>query len=72
MIRAEVPWDKARRFFFWRLRRRLAERALVAAMRRSLPTTLDDEMVIRYDHFDIECSHGRWKRPCLQTAHMTI
>jgi hypothetical protein len=28
-----------------------------------------DQMILRVDLVD---SHGRWKRPCLQTAHMTI
>jgi hypothetical protein len=28
-----------------------------------------DHMVLRVD---LVGSHGRWKRPCLQTAHMTI
>jgi hypothetical protein len=28
-----------------------------------------DHMILRVD---LEGSHGRWKRPCLQTAHMTI
>jgi hypothetical protein len=28
-----------------------------------------DHMLLRED---LVGSHGRWKRPCLQTAHMTI
>ena len=37
---------------------------------RPLPSNSPhDHMILREDLVD---SHGRWKRPCLQTAHMTI
>lgn len=48
VIRAEVEWPNSRRFFFWRLRRRLAERALLEVMQRSsMPTDASDDAVMR-------------------------
>ena len=40
-----------------------------AAPTEAAPQEAEDEQVRRVDLWD---SHGRWKGPCLQTAHMTI
>jgi acetyl-CoA carboxylase/biotin carboxylase 1 len=37
-IHGVVPWRRARAFFYWRLRRRLAELAFIARLRRAAPT----------------------------------
>jgi hypothetical protein len=43
---------------------------LTRAVERALPlNSPHDDMILRVDRVG---SHGRWKRPCLQTAHMTI
>jgi hypothetical protein len=42
----------------------------VEAVRPTLPSNSPhDHMMLRVE---LVGSHGRWKRPCLQTAHMTI
>ena len=54
VIRAEIEWSTSRRFFFWRLRRRLAERALLEAMQRSgMPTDATDDAVMWYATRDL-------------------
>jgi acetyl-CoA carboxylase carboxyltransferase component/biotin carboxyl carrier protein len=37
-IHGVVPWRRARAFFYWRLRRRLAELAFIARLRRAAPS----------------------------------
>ena len=37
--------------------------------RESWPDSPRGDMILREDLVD---SHGRWKRPCVQTTHMTI
>ena len=51
-------------------RERERERERVDWTAAALPSNNPhDHMILRVDLVD---SHGRWKRPCLQTAHMTI
>jgi hypothetical protein len=50
------------------------QRVELVGTQRELETPLPsnsphDHMILRVD---LVGSHGRWKRPCLQTAHMTI
>jgi hypothetical protein len=50
------------------------ERVGAGGLTREVETPLPsnsphDHMILRVD---LVGSHGRWKRPCLQTAHMTI
>jgi hypothetical protein len=44
--------------------------ALYHEVETPLPSNIPhDHMILRVD---LVGSHARWKRPCLQTAHMTI
>jgi hypothetical protein len=50
------------------------ERVELVGLTREVDTPLPsnspyDHMILRVD---LVGSHGRWKRPCLQTAHMTL
>ncbi|SCW00349.1 LAFE_0C02234g1_1 [Lachancea fermentati] len=46
-IRKELEWSQARRFFFWRLRRRLNEEYLVKRLDNELPTASRLEKIAR-------------------------
>ncbi|CAK7905934.1 acetyl-CoA carboxylase [[Candida] anglica] len=47
VIRKELKWQDARRFFFWRLRRRLNEEYLLALIGEQLPTASKLEKIAR-------------------------
>ncbi|CUM66038.1 uncharacterized protein PRCAT00003692001 [Priceomyces carsonii] len=47
VIKKEIPWETARRFFFWRLRRRLNEEYVLKLIGEQLPSSTKLEKVAR-------------------------
>jgi hypothetical protein len=43
-----------------------------ALARDALPNGVRAQAHVLRERVELVGSHGRWKRPCLQTAHMTI
>merc|ERR1712146_362207 len=41
VIRDVVPWARAREYFFWRVRRRLMQDALVKSLKKTIASLLD-------------------------------
>jgi hypothetical protein len=64
-LRAEGLWDEVRE-----RERETGAGGLTREVETPLPSNSPhDHMILRVE---LVGSHGRWKRPCLQTAHMSI